>query len=91
MGEKKMKTSLRVKPLQRTCPCGVGHCCRGHGLSQTLSTSGCAMQVKGVCSRRGNGEGFWLVGAFSFARLFLSLAVGIWATHSLHPELSLAP
>lgn len=49
------------------------------------------MRVKAVCSRRGDGEGFWLVGAFSFARLFLSLAAGIWATHPLHPELSIAP
>lgn len=46
------------------------------------------MQVKALCSRRGDGEGFWLV---CFARLFLSLAVGIWATHASHPELSLAP
>lgn len=49
------------------------------------------MQVKAVSSRMGDGEGFWLVGVFSFARLFSSLAGGIWATHPLHPELSLAP
>lgn len=49
------------------------------------------MQAKAVCSRRGDGEGYWLVGAFSFARLLLSLAAEISATHPLHPELSLAP
>lgn len=37
------------------------------------------MQVKAVCSSKGEGEGFGLVGAFSLARLLLSLAAGIWA------------
>lgn len=70
--------------LPRTMP-------TGHSLSWTSSTSGCIMQVKALCSGRGDREGFWLVSAFGFARLFLSLAVGIWATHASHPELSLAP
>lgn len=85
------KEKTCVKALQRTCPCCLGHYHHGHGLSRTLSTPGCVMQAKAVCSRRGDWEGYWLVGAFSFARLLLSLAAGIWATHLLHPELSLAP
>lgn len=47
-------------------------------------------KVKAACSRWEDGEGFWLVGALSLARLLLSLADRIWATHSACPELSLA-
>lgn len=76
--------------------CGLRPCTeRAHMALDTSSEvtvpSGCVMQVTGDGSRRGGGEGLGLVGALSWAGLFLSLAAGIWAMNPLLPELPLLP
>lgn len=72
-------------------PRGERACVASDTSSEVIVPSGRVMQGTAGGGRRGDGEGLGLVGALSWAGLFLSLAAGIRAMIPWLPELSVLP